>query len=393
MVHQILLTNGRRVGLSICEITAVPHYELLHRDLDRACQLNQVLFNQILTGFYRRSALNNAAIEILWQSAPVENQTYAAQVRQFILLRMLGDSAEAIDAALAEQQAHLSNELRGKNFELEEFETEEQYQDLLRSLQTTSTNAVAALAKRERYIQNMLMPNSCLYYNDVLQPSSGLNVADLTNALTRYPNCAVSLQLIPTGYVEDEMRGIEQGRTYMSYYISDMRFRQGIQADANTQAVANCYEYLLASEKEPLFYYNFLVYGDAGNVMSLANKLIDVIEEEGSVSGSALEIVDLTGCGLSPATQIEVQPWTISNLLIFKMRNMQFWGAAVAPKHMLRLRYLATAREVGGAFKLPVDDGFTIGLESKKISTNREKLNQSIISEGNFKVGRIITQK
>lgn len=246
------------------------------------------------------------------------------------------------------------------------------------------------IGKKERYIQNVLMPNSLLYYNDVLEPSVDLNIAELTNALTRCPNSAISLQLIPTAYVDEELVGIEQGRTYMSYYISNMRFRQGIQADANTQAVADSYEYLLASEKEPLFYFHFLVYSDAGNAMSLANKVIAVTEEEGRVNGSALEIEDLSACGLSPAAQPEMQPWLHSNLLVFQQRNAAFWGRESAPRHFLRLRYLATARELAGIFKLPVDDGHTIGLDSRKISANREKLNQSIISESNFKVGRIM---
>ena len=238
-------------------------------------------------------------------------------------------------------------------------------------------------------MQNIFLPNSCLYYNDVVEPSADLNIADLTNALTQHPNSAVSLQLIPTEYTREEIAGIEQGRTYMSYYISNLRFRQGIQADANTQAIADAYDYLLASEKEPLFYCNFLVYAQPNIALSLANKVIDVIEEEGRANGSALEPVDVSGYGLAPAKRMEVQPWAISNILVFQQRDMAFWNSSIAPRHFLRLKYLATAREVGGVFKLPIDDGHTIGLESRKISSNREKLSQSIIQEGNFKVGRI----
>ena len=390
MVHLARTKSGGYAGLSVCEITAVPHFELLHKDLDRACHINQVLFNQIVMGFYRRSAPNTAAIEILWQSVPVENQTYAAQVRQYILLRQIGSRPEEITVSLEHQAEELANELREKNFELSFLSDEEGYQSFAAQLGCCSTESVLAIGRKERYVQSALMPNSVLYYNDVLEPSADLNVAELTNALTRCPNSVISLQLIPTAYVNEEMIGIEQGRTYMSYYISNIRFRQGIQADANTQAVANSYDYLLASEKEPLFYFHFLVYSSFGNAMGLANKIIAMTEEEGRVNGSSLEIEDLSACGLSPAANPEMQPWIHSNLLVFRQRNMGFWGQEFAPRHFLRLRYLVTAREIAGIFKLPVDDGHTIGLDSRKISTNREKLNQSIISEGNFKVGRIM---
>lgn len=389
MVQITNINAGRFVGLAVCEVTAIPHYELLHKDLDRACHLNQVLFTQLVTGFFRRASANSASIELMWQSVPVENQTYLAQVKQYILLRQMGNSPQKIRGALEEIQLNLSNELRGKNFGLRFLEQEEEFAAFRQQLEQVDTGAVMAISKKERYVQNIFLPNSCLYYNDVVEPSADLNIADLTNALTQHPNSAVSLQLIPTEYTREEVAGIEQGRTYMSYFISNLRFRQGIQADANTQAIADTYDYLLASEKEPLFYCNFLVYAQPNIALSLANKVIDAIEKEGRANGSALEPVDVSGYGLAPAKRMEVQPWAISNILVFQQRDMFFWNSTIAPRHFLRLKYLATAREVGGVFKLPIDDGHTIGLESRKISSNREKLSQSIIQEGNFKVGRI----
>lgn len=390
MVHMTAVRGGRFAALAVCEVTAVPYYTLLHSDLDRACRLNQVLFTQITTGFFRRAPSNQASIEILWQSVPVTDQTYRAQVRQYILLRQMGESAQAIQAALEDQQQELANELQGRNFQLHFFQEEGEYAQFLRQLEAVDSSAVLAISRKERYAQSPLMPGSCLYYNDVLSPSADLNVAGLTNALTQYPGSAVSLQLIPTAYTPEELLGIQEGRTYMSLYISNMRFRQGIQTDANTQAIADCYDYLIASEKEPLYYFNFLVYGQPSSAASLANKVIDVTEEEGRAKGSALETVSLTGRGLAPSKLLETQPWAISNILVLQQRDMAFWGSSLAPRRFQRLKYLATAREVGGVFKLPIDDGHTIGLESQKISANREKLGQSIISEGNFKMGRIV---
>ena len=389
MVHISRINGGKAVGLAVCEVTAIPYYELLHKELDRACHLNQVLFVQLITGFYRRSPANQASLEILWQSIPVKNQTYAAQVRQYVLLRQMGTSALELQSALEETQQNLVNELEGKNFSLRVLE-EEDLASFSNQLESVDSSAVLAISRKERYAQHVLMPNSCLYYNDLVRPSEDLNIADLTNMLTQRPNSAVSLQLIPTVYTAEEIMGIEESRRYMSMYISNMRFCQGIQADANIQAIADAYDSLLASEKEPLFYYNFLIYAQPNSALSIANKVIDAIGEEGSAAGSAFETVDLTGCGLAPHKKLEQQPWAISNLLVFQQRDRVFWDLPIAPLYFLRLKYLMTARELSGIFKLPIDDGHTIGLESKKLSSNREKLNQSIISEGNFKLGRIL---
>ena len=89
MVQIVRMSGGKAVGLAVCEVTAIPHYELLHKDLDRACHVNHVLFVQVLADFFGRSPANQTSIELLWQSIPVENQTYQAQVRQYILYMKL----------------------------------------------------------------------------------------------------------------------------------------------------------------------------------------------------------------------------------------------------------------------------------------------------------------
>lgn len=389
MIKITRINGGRAVALAVCEVTAIPNYKLLHKDLDHALHANQVLFSQILSGFFRSAPANQASVEILWQSVPVENQTYLAQVRQYLLLRQMGVSALELQNAMAELQQSISNALEGKSFQLHFLDSEDEWSSFQQRLGTVDSSAVLAVGKKERYIQNILMPNSCIYYNDVIQPSVDLNNAELTNALTQHPNSAISLQLIPTAYSTEELIGIEQCHTYMSHYISNLRFHQGVQPDSNIQAVADAYAYLLASEKEPLYYLNLLVYGQPNSARSLANKVIDAVEEEGSVAGSALETADLTGYGITPAKQLPIQPWAISNILIFQQRDQNFWGRSMAPRQMLRMKYLITAREATGIFKLPIDDGTTIGLECRKISANREKFNQEIIQEGNFKLGWI----
>ena len=110
MTQCIRLRDGRIAGLSVCEVTAIPYFELLNKEADRACHLNQVLFSQILAGFYRRAAANNSAIEILWQSFAVADQTYAAQVRQYVLLRHIGSSEAEVTELLDAQMRDLSAE-------------------------------------------------------------------------------------------------------------------------------------------------------------------------------------------------------------------------------------------------------------------------------------------
>lgn len=388
MVQITSMNNGRYVGVTAAEIVAVPYFELLHADPDRACSINQVLFTQILTGLHRRVQPNTVSVEILWQSRPVSNQTYKAQVHQYLILRQMGNNPQAVQTSLTELQEGIVNDLTGKGYSVDFFHSEERYQAFTSALGQTDATSVLAVSKKERAASSMFFPGG-LYCTDVIKPSAGLNISDLTNALTQYPNSAVSLQLIPTQYTQEERASFEQGRRMLSYTITSMRFGQGINADANMKRISDAFEYYVASEREPLFYYNFLVYSQPNSAVNLANRVIGNIEEEGT-SDSALELVDISGYSLRPDKKLSTAPWAISNILVYRQRQRDYWSSAESPQHMIRIKYLMTAKEVLGAFKLPIDDGHTIGLESNKIQTNREKLHESVINNGSFKVGRIV---
>lgn len=388
MIQLTQMRNEQYVGTVVAEITAVPWFELLHTDVDRAARINQVLFTQILTGLYRRVEPDNTAIELLWQSRPVGNQTYQAQVHQYIILRRMGANPKMIQQALEELKEGIANDLTGKEYSLCFLQTETESQDFLQHLSATDSTTVLAVGKKEQIFGSMMFPGG-LYCTDVVKTSEGMNISDLTNALTQYPNSAVSLQLIPTRYTQQEVASFEQIRQMLSSTVTAMRFRQGITADANLQNMLNAFEYYVASEREPLFYYNFLVYSQPNSAVSLANRVIGNIEEEGSAN-SALELVDVSDCMLRPDKKLAYAPWAVSNLLIYRKREMGYWGAANAHTHLIRLKYLMTAQEALGAFKLPIDDGHTIGLVCNKRKANREKLHDSVISDGSFKVGRIV---
>ena len=387
MVQITPMNNGQVVGVAVAEVTAVPYFELLHKDEDRASEINQVLFTQILTGLYRRVDPNQVAIEILWQSRPVSNQTYRAQVYQYIILRQMGTNANAVTASLTQMQEGLANDLSVKNYGIRFLENEAEFAQFTAELSATDATSVLAVSKKERTASTMFSQGG-IYCTDVIHPSEGRNIADLTNALTQYPNSAVSLQLIPTRYTQDELNCFEQGRRMLGFSMSAMRFNQGISADANMQKISVAFEYYVASEREPLFYYTFLVYSQPSSAVNLANRVIGNIEQEGTAD-SALELVDVSAYNLRPDKKLAQAPWAISNILIYKQRQQTYWGRPDAPVQMIRMKYIMTAREALGAFKLPIDDNHTIGLESNKLQANREKLHESVINNGSFKVGRI----
>ena len=51
---------------------------------------------------------------------------------------------------------------------------------------------------------NAFQPGGGLYFNDLIVPTDYVNVARVTNVMTRFPNSAVSVQIIPTAFTENE---------------------------------------------------------------------------------------------------------------------------------------------------------------------------------------------
>ena len=391
MVKCIYSPDGRCVAYAVAEITAVPYYELLNKDPSRALTQNQLFFIQQTTGLLRLAERETTAFEILFQSVPVDNQTYAAQVKIFFIVRRMGTDPAELTSFVEAVSSGIKHELEEQNYVVRFFETDADYDRFLSALSGVDCSSVKAVAKKEKALGNMLFENGSMYFNQALHPNDCISSTILTNALTYYPNSAVSLQIIPTAYTEAERISVTQGRGIVGYYIGELRRQQGMMPlDSNTQSLADAFDYYCAAASEPTVYANLLVYSSGAGCTPLANKLISLIEDESADSAQALETVDLSGRGLSPANAFPVSPWINSNLLVYEERaGNPFWTGKKAPTHLMRLRYLLTVNELKTAFKIPFDDGTAIGLETKRILTNRETLGKGIISEKNFKIGVI----
>ncbi|MBE6857679.1 MAG: ATP-binding protein [Ruminococcus sp.] len=390
MVKTCFNPQGGCIAYTVAEITAVPYYELINRDAEKACRMNQLSFTRFLSGLFRASETDKVSYEIIFQSIPVTNQTYSAQVKMFFVIRKMGDNPQELIQFVKDTADNFRIDLEANNFSVEFFDSDEAYDEFMESLGKADCSCASAIAKTERAMSSMFSENGLLYFNNAIIPTENVNVTLLTNTMTQYPGSVISLQIIPTEYNDTEKLSLQQSQTMLSYYIGEMRRQQGMMPlDASTQTIASAFDYYTSAFSEANAYYNFVVYSSPYSINALCNKIISTIEDESASLGNALEIVNLSSGALSLTDYFPVSPWVVSNILIYQEREMSFWQSKGAPTYLMRLRYLMTLNEIKTIFKLPIDDGTAIGLESRKILVNREKLNTSIISEGNFKMGVI----
>ena len=383
------LPNGMNVGISIAEIRTIPYFALIDNNLDRANYSNHVFFSQLLNNFHRKSSDGMTSFEIMFSSSKVTNQTYNAQVKMHLVIRQMGINASEIRTTLEAYENSLKNEFTDNFFDVSFVDSEEAYESYCSLLRGIDTTTISSVSKKEDEIVSAISPNGYIYETFIPTPAENVNVSNVSNVLSQYPNCAVILQLIPTFFNQGELLAIEQINKTLQYYAATMMRQMMMRPDQTLQNLQTVYQTYQAQAKEDLFYYNFIICAPEYCAHDICSKVVDALEDASKSGGSSYEAVRMKISGIDLTEAFAVLPWQISNTLIYEDRNPAFWSNNNRPEVLIRLKQLITAHEARAVFKFPIDDGKTIGIESKKVLINRERLNDSIISEGNFKVGLI----
>lgn len=383
------LPNGMNVGISIAEIRTIPYFALIDNNLDRANYSNHVFFSQLLNNFHRKSSDGMTSFEIMFSSSKVTNQTYNAQVKMHLVIRQMGINASEIRTTLEAYENSLKNEFTDNFFDVSFVDSGEAYESYCSLLRGIDTTTISSVSKKEDEIVSAISPNGYIYETFIPTPAENVNVSNVSNVLSQYPNCAVILQLIPTFFNQGELLAIEQINKTLQYYAATMMRQMMMRPDQTLQNLQTVYQTYQAQAKEDLFYYNFIICAPEYCAHDICSKVVDALEDASKSGGSSYEAVRMKISGIDLTEAFAVLPWQISNTLIYEDRNPAFWSNNNRPEVLIRLKQLITAHEARAVFKFPIDDGKTIGIESKKVLINRERLNDSIISEGNFKVGLI----
>lgn len=389
MVFLSYSDNGQCAGYAIAEIKYIPYYELFSANKEKAKQELQDFYTRFLSSLMRTGETDSISFEILLHSVPVKNQIYAAQVKMYFIIRYIGFDAANVKEKINGILYNLKQDFENINYSFDIIETNDTHDALMTALNQVNCSCVSSVARNEKLMGNSFQQGGGLYFNDLITPTENVNIAHVTNAMIRFPHAAVSIQIIPTAFNDNERLYFQRGRTGINYMIGQVRIMQGMQpVDPFTASVAKAFDYYCNAINEPTAYMNILVFAPHDANEALCSKLISSIEDENTHSG-AVVASRLTQCRYSLTEGFAVSPWVISNNLVYREREAAFWNGKNAPAYLLRLKYLFTLNEIKTIFKFPFDDETVIGLEVRKYRRNREKLNQAILSDDAFKLGVI----
>ena len=386
MFEVVSLGNDRFCGFRVAEIVSIPSAELIDSSMETAKKKNQTFFSQFLSGIHRIGKQGDVSVELMFSSSAVSDQTYKAQVRLFLIIRKFAESAEEVSTSLDAFEQAVASDFGSHFFDMAFFRGErlDEYEQVLQKI---DTSCVVSVIKREDANLTYMVQPGYVYYTYVPTPASENMISDVTNVLSQYPGAAVLIQLIPASFTEEEKCTVIRMNAMLNACMSQMMMRM-VRPDRKFQQIMEFYQMYQNQAVEEQFLFNFLICSDEVSSSDIVNKFINALEDPDNKKGTSYEArrvgyrPDL-GIGYAALT------WAASEQLIAGFRNPAFWQLQYNPEQMRRFAMIGTISEMKSAFCVPVDDGSTTGIKVRRMQIIRDKLNSSIISEGNFKVGVI----
>lgn len=385
--------NGEFIGVSALEVVSIPNVSILkegyapNADIENEVRLGiGNLLSEVYQSYRSFITTNTSAevsVESLWITEPVANQPYKAKIRIFILARSIANSqktsADMVDRIISSCETALR---------LHKYGTQRCLADSLELLlSTVPKESVRALLKDERIevMQNDMLP-TC-YSIDKLE-ASGHDLSSIVNCLIEHPHCAVSFQLTPTHFTNEENAAIAQMAQILDT-LSKGVMTQGIGNVSITAAesLSAIYKYYQANKNNALFSYGILVYGDIRSVEDIISKVYGHLTYDTS-KAPALKIVDLTAYGTQDTDNFIPQPWIVNEVLVQAERNAQIWSYSTNFNNFYRLPYVITAEEATEFFRMPLGtQRVSAGLPINDTESSSKTYSNNLINAGDIEIG------
>ena len=386
------LQNGEKIGLGAIEITAIPHVSILQKrystmpniDFEYKQDMARLLsetYQNYKINFKAQGGFKDISLELLWCTEEVKNQPYRAKIRLFLIIRAIDDNQKGIEETI-------SNLFRicESTLDFEKYEYKNIFADELNlCIQNIDDTSINALVKEERLenIENQIMP-SCYAFDRL--PVTENDLSRISNALIDHPNCAVSFQLMPVTYSQEETYAlgrmtqvldnlnkgvVEQGAGSISYSLAEGH--------------SETYKYYSKSKNAALFFYNILVMGSPQAVNAISTRIFGQLN-----ISNELRLIPLTADEVQKNTNFYPLTWAVNELLLGVERSSYIWNNRQDFNAYYRLPYIITAEEASEFFRLPIgNENVSAGLVVNESSKSSRTYAENIIGGGDIEIGKL----
>lgn len=387
------LSSGEFVGLDYIEITQIPHISLFGKDDpdELFMEEQQLVFKGILEEWYhqyKKMSIQDEvmlSLEMLWVSEAVTGQVSRARIRPFFVLRCINRNQSAAADSLRQLKNNLTDALRDRKYSVRGSDSDSLI-DIIKDMQIQEAQAIV---KENLFLnlQNSLMP-TCLHFDLLSSPGE---LSSITDAMVRYPGCAVSLQLMPSqysSYENERINSFSRVLNTLANGIADAQVGSSV-SFSSAQRPAEVYNTLVGQNGHPLFSFNLLVYGETHGVNQITSRLTAYCNGNAK-NPVSLYTYSLNDSNLFSTEQFYPQPWAIQEQLQVADTNQLFWNNGSPFYQCQRLSHLLTENECATLFTLPVASArIAMGFDIIQSNMDGRQYASGIIDNGDIMFGKL----
>lgn len=390
------INSGEYVGMKILAISSIPHVSTLsdsmepHEHIEQYAHDMANLLNEIYQQYkemYKSTGVNpDMSVELIWVTEAVSNQPYKANIHLYIVLRSIHKVQQYTEDMLQTIFGLVRATLDSGKYEYNDCS----FSDYVAMLSAATAGGCQAIVKEERMedLQNSYMP-ACYAFDKL--PTDYQDLSRIANILIMNPGCAVSFQLIPTYYNNEELaelNRLNQSVSMLSQGVSDRQI--GNVSFTCAEQLSQLYKYYADNKSRALFQYNIIIYGAHQSLNAVSTRVLGQLNATKDIAPN-LQIVNLR-CEEACASpeMLYPQPWVVSDILLNNNRNAAVWNSGYASAALYRFPFIITADEAASFFRLPIgDDKVNAGLNVNETGKSSKTYSKNLINAGDIEIGRL----
>ena len=385
----VSLESGERVGLGAVEITAIPHISILQKRFSATANIDTEykqdmarLLSEVFQNYKSNATgCQDISLELLWSTQEVKNQPYKASISLHIIVRVIGNDDAAIEDTVMSIMRVCKSTLDFGKYDYRDADLDE-LDSRVRNINDQSVKAVVKNESLER-LQNNLLPY-CYAFDRL--PTTENDLSRVVNALIDYPGCAVSFQLIPITYSENESAAVDRNAQILdtlSKGVSDPGI--GNVSFALAEKHAETYKYYSRNKNTAQFAFNILVYGSPSAANIIATRILAQLN-----NSSELRIIALSAGDVRKDDNFYPLPWAVHEIILGTDRNPSVWNVGQNLNAFYNIPYVITAEEAAEFFRLPLgSENVDAGLVVNEAGRSNRTYTDNVIGGGDIVVGTL----
>jgi hypothetical protein len=381
------LYDGRSIGFGVFEVVSFPTIEGAAKEIESELEQSYNIFLNATREYFRLGENANTVAELLWVADRAEKQTFRSRIRIFCIIRKISTQGSALQSEIERILNHFALALSSKQFGIEKKDSV--YSEYINLIDGINKDCLFSVVKAEKCAGNAASMYP-YYYTDIVPTNNMDNFTSVVVAMSQFENCAISFQLFPTQFSQQEKIYLNEVVGELGQLTSGMYTQQGFYRDMAANEPHTVLSAYQDRANSPLFLYNILVFGERADCTNLAGKIVSLMQSgRKKVMNPDFTCLDLSGEMVDLPTQYIHYPWNINNKLVYIYRNQQLFERVPMAKVLYRLPYIMTADETAAFFRLPFREKTMAALRSNQTGGKVEQFDASVVSESNMVFGSL----